>query len=421
MNTGSGTLAPTENKKRILWLDRLKGIAFYFVIVGHMSINKVLKSYIYSFHMPIFFFMTGFNFNIEKTYNTKFKDYFLKLFKRMLVPYIWMQLLSMCIRFLISAVSSRKEVPVALYIRGIIYGNNNVIEAPSNPLYFVLLLFLAELALYFIIKLARGNVTATYAISLALLPLSLATRGESFIWHANVVPATIIFIMIGHLLSSIYKEYEQKIGSMNMIKTLIAFVLFAALGFAAWKLNGRISIHGNKYGEDFILCVISALSSSIALALFAMKLPNSKLLSLVGMNTLFYMGLHKPLILLLEVLFKPYKTAPWFVICGSVVIFLGLVPITLIFKHFAPFVLGQSPKSDDIKAKIGQFVCVVAATCIPYQYFLNHFKDGMLKNSTPLYAAAIVAYFVICAFLFVIFKKVLKFAFLIEKKPKTKA
>ena len=42
-------------KKRIVWIDQLRGLAFYTVILGHMSIGKSLKNWLYSFHMPLFF------------------------------------------------------------------------------------------------------------------------------------------------------------------------------------------------------------------------------------------------------------------------------------------------------------------------------------------------------------------------------
>ena len=405
-----------QKPKRIEWIDMLKGILFFFVIVGHMRIGKVFKSWIYSFHMPLFFYVTGFNFSIEKTYNAKFSDYFLKLFKRLLVPYLWMQLLCMGLKFITSAVSDHWEVPAILYIKGIIYGNSAVIKSPSNPLYFVLVLFLAKLLLYFIIKLARGNETATYIICLALLPLSLFTQDTYILLHINVVPAAIVFIMIGNLLSKAYGKTEQIIKNSGIIKPLLCSVLFAALGFFIWRFNGRISVHGNSYGKSFILCVLCSVSTGIALALISMKLPKLKLLTFVGMNTLFYLGIHKELILILEALFKPYRKAPLFIICGSVAIFLILVPITLLFRRFAPFVLGSSPKDDGIASKIAQYICVVAATCVPYQYFLNHLSDGLLKSSVPVYAAMIVLYFAICAILFLLFRKVIRFAFLIEKE-----
>ena len=96
----SAGVSPLQKKERIVWVDQLRGLAFFFVVLGHLPVDKTFKSWIYSFHMPIFFFITGFNYNIEKLARTKPLDYLKKLCLRLLVPYVWMQLLSMCLRFL---------------------------------------------------------------------------------------------------------------------------------------------------------------------------------------------------------------------------------------------------------------------------------------------------------------------------------
>lgn len=40
-------------------LDIMKGIGILFVIWGHISENTSLNNWIYSFHMPLFFFISG--------------------------------------------------------------------------------------------------------------------------------------------------------------------------------------------------------------------------------------------------------------------------------------------------------------------------------------------------------------------------
>ena len=49
--------------KRILAFDLLKGVGILLVILGHIEIPHSLKTVIYSFHMPLFFFVSGCFFN----------------------------------------------------------------------------------------------------------------------------------------------------------------------------------------------------------------------------------------------------------------------------------------------------------------------------------------------------------------------
>lgn len=52
-------------KERILWIDELKGFTIFLVIIGHILISRFLPQFqlfhtvIYSFHMPLFMFLSG--------------------------------------------------------------------------------------------------------------------------------------------------------------------------------------------------------------------------------------------------------------------------------------------------------------------------------------------------------------------------
>lgn len=52
---------------RIDSLDILKGIGIILVVVGHMIGNQLyIRPWIYAFHMPLFFMVSGYCFNIAK-------------------------------------------------------------------------------------------------------------------------------------------------------------------------------------------------------------------------------------------------------------------------------------------------------------------------------------------------------------------
>lgn len=52
---------------RIESLDILKGIGIILVVVGHMIGNQLyIRPWIYAFHMPLFFMLSGYCFNIAK-------------------------------------------------------------------------------------------------------------------------------------------------------------------------------------------------------------------------------------------------------------------------------------------------------------------------------------------------------------------
>lgn len=403
-------------RKRIIWIDQLKGFIFFLVILGHFKmIDATAKSYIYSFHMPIFFFITGLNYNVTKIFNTKPKDYLIKLSTRMLVPYVWMETTVMCVRQ-VAVMIQGGEVPASRYIKGMLVGHSHFIDTTVNPLYFLLILYLAEVGLFLLVKVFKGKRNAVLAGCIALIPLSILTPKLSLPWHLNVVPAAMLFIMIGNLLMDVYRKNEEKISSISTLKNITMAIAFLIVGAIVWKFNGRFSLHGNKYGNDFALALISALATSIGVTLIFIRIPKIKFLTFVGRYTLFYMGTHASLISLLQVIFKGHISNPLFIVCGSIAIYFALIPVTMLCKKIAPFILGISNPGEGAILTAGQIASVIAATCIPYSYFLRHLKDGFLISTPILTAASIIAYFVICAIAFFLLRKVFTFAFLIDKK-----
>ena len=45
---------------RLKWLDIAKGITIILMVIGHTSIPDPFSRFIYAFHMPLFFLVSGF-------------------------------------------------------------------------------------------------------------------------------------------------------------------------------------------------------------------------------------------------------------------------------------------------------------------------------------------------------------------------
>lgn len=82
-----------KSKNRMIWLDALKGIGMILVIIGHgPNINENLWKFIWSFHMPLFFFLAGYTFRVAD--DTKYSK---RKFRRLIIPYVFTTLLLMVI------------------------------------------------------------------------------------------------------------------------------------------------------------------------------------------------------------------------------------------------------------------------------------------------------------------------------------
>lgn len=72
---------------RIKWLDIAKGMGIVSVFWGHTLFkDEIWRIWIYSFHMPLFFFLSGITYN-EIKYD-KIKKLLIAKSKSILIPYI---------------------------------------------------------------------------------------------------------------------------------------------------------------------------------------------------------------------------------------------------------------------------------------------------------------------------------------------
>lgn len=104
-------MAESIQKKRIEWVDIAKGIAIVLVCLGHRNVPGWLTKWIYSFHMPAFFFLAG--------YTTRYSSYkgwvdFLKRKTRgLIIPYLSLGLVYILIEF-IWALLYKKTIPISV-------------------------------------------------------------------------------------------------------------------------------------------------------------------------------------------------------------------------------------------------------------------------------------------------------------------
>jgi len=76
----------TNDKQRNTYIDTARGIGIILLVFGHIiTANTYLFNWVYSFHMPLFFFLSGMVAS-EKNLNN-YPTYFKKKFKARIIPY----------------------------------------------------------------------------------------------------------------------------------------------------------------------------------------------------------------------------------------------------------------------------------------------------------------------------------------------
>lgn len=87
--------SPPTISQRVEWIDILKGIAILLVVVGHMPYAEGTgnpgRVLIYSFHMPLFFMLSGYTAALSVSRNPHMGQFVWRRFLSIMVPYMcWM-------------------------------------------------------------------------------------------------------------------------------------------------------------------------------------------------------------------------------------------------------------------------------------------------------------------------------------------
>ena len=152
--------------KRNPTIDILRGIAIFLVVFGHISHIGWTKTYIWGFHIPIFFFISGMLFN-ENKYNS-ITNFIKSKFRTLIIPY-GIFYLTTFVYWLVIERYTRGGVTPASQLIGLFYGTYNLKYMMFNgALWFIPCLFSIELLYYFIAKIknntkifAGGNLAAS--------------------------------------------------------------------------------------------------------------------------------------------------------------------------------------------------------------------------------------------------------------------
>ena len=71
-------------KRRIQYIDIAKGIAMICIVLGHLG-NPQINRVVFTFHVPVFFFITGYFINTSLSV----KDFIKNKTRTLLCPYIF--------------------------------------------------------------------------------------------------------------------------------------------------------------------------------------------------------------------------------------------------------------------------------------------------------------------------------------------
>ena len=85
-------------EKHLEYIDMVKGIGIALVVIGHSTyVSEPVLTWLTSFHMPLFFVVSGILFAYKKSEAEPFGAYVRKRFCGMILPYFWFSLIYLAV------------------------------------------------------------------------------------------------------------------------------------------------------------------------------------------------------------------------------------------------------------------------------------------------------------------------------------
>ncbi|MGE7115104.1 acyltransferase family protein [Lysinibacillus sp. NPDC047702] len=330
-----------ENTNRIRWIDTAKGLGIIIVILGHAYPPDNWLKIIYSFHMPLFFFLSGYLFSVKK-YNSLGK-FISNKSRSLLIPYFIFSILSL-IYYATTPLFISNEINWPKLFVGFFYSNGISGWLDYNvALWFLTCLFVVEIIFYFILK----KITSTKLLVTVLLVFSIVGYLDSIYmpirlpWSIDIAFSAIVFFGLGYISKTvglINSVLNQKVKLL--VITLPIFLLFINQMI---KDNYIIDMNNNRL-NDYYNFYTPAICGILLTIIFA-SLLKSNFIEYLGKNSLVILATHLPIIFFVSIFYNEIGYAMDDRVLRSLsVTFLAmlvLLPIIYFINRYTPFILGK--------------------------------------------------------------------------------
>lgn len=278
-----------NENQRLDWIDICRGLGILLVVLGHTT-TGLMHKYIYAFHMPLFFVLSG---CLWKPF-PDFKSGVCKSLKRYILPYFILSFINLLVEtaFLIFKKNSMKIV--FKYIIGIIYSRGTVEWMPNcSPLWFLPCLFCVIVIYNFIDNISKNekikNIIILFVFGIGYI-LSL-TKMPKLIWNIDTALVAILFFHIGQIVKTKEKILDEK---LTVYKFGVVTTLLTILSLISTHYNSleEISFNNNDYG-NLALFLLGSIPIILAIILICKKFAvvcKCNILKFFGKHTLFIMG-----------------------------------------------------------------------------------------------------------------------------------
>lgn len=340
-----------SEKKRLKYIDVVKGFSILLVVLGHILIlynpTSCFVIWIYSFHVPIFFILVGW-LSYQKEYNNQqLKKLLKKEAKSLLYPYFTFSFIFIILDILECLIL---KYPSKLILKDLIL---TISLYGIKTLWFLTSLFIAKsIYLFQQCKFGRNGIYISNIIFIVIIYFLsqylinvIQDRDGIYVYIRKIIQLIgrpLIALMYIYIGAFIHKKIKKEQNSC----VLIIVLLFCNIVLG--QLNGKVDLYTLKINNIF-LYYLSATLGSISIILFFKKIINIKILEFFGRNSLIVMATHQkfPFITILKKIFEKINLYSDLTIIFTFLILIIIEALLIqIINKYAKFLIDFKYKSE---------------------------------------------------------------------------
>lgn len=327
--------------QRISFLDITKGIGIIAVVIGHSIRPDILPAHFISmWHMPLFFFVSGFCFNADKYCSKPYSTFMFSRIKSLLVPLLMAMLLFSAV-YLVTGYD--------YYTPGMILD----LRVPF-ALWFLVSLFCCQIV-YWLWCLATKAVgifsfylsEAVFVMTNIAVAVMFESNGIELPFSLHNVPLAIAFYGSGHLLrKTIVNAMEHTSGMKPLVRYgIISFEMLCLVTYIL-HYNDAISFADNHLPHPWPLTLMVSLLSIDAVMRMSNEIDKVKsrpanymasALNYLGTNTLTILIFHMWWMRLCKDFLRPLIGIG----IEPLLVWPLLIPTIYIINKYAPWIVGK--------------------------------------------------------------------------------
>lgn len=268
-------------------IDIAKGICIFLMVLGHCFFAGNIRHYIYLFHMPFFFFVSGFFFSTRKT----FSEFIIQKTRRLLVPFVIYWIFAAVINFAAKALLTHQ---LCLTVQDV------------GPLWFLISLWTIFVVSYVAVKYLKLVTTTILATIVAVFGNAIASSCQSSPFYIIQSLLMFPFFIFGNIIYRHTFNYnENKVTIYQYLKStpivsgalfVLSFIGFFFLPFGDVEVNSltipcSLSLYGGaSMGIFLVMCISGIILHYCSKA--------KEVLESLGKNSLHVLGFHFPILTL---------------------------------------------------------------------------------------------------------------------------